>query len=214
MVLHLNLTSGRPDLSQSPSQALGPNAEAASRPTGRVSIAHLRGQLLQARRHNDHALLGEVEEGLYNLVGRRYRCCLIDYEKCAPIAYVRLIRYDHPRIKVQVEYPIQVDLAKVQWVPLSHLADYDEVESAVEIQRIYAGLADYIRKKNPHPASTAGPAAEEASPQTAKAAFSPGAEPVLALFERFVFRRQFCSPIDHTNGQLRLCAMIWAIGGD
>jgi len=113
-----------------------------------TTIGALRAQLVQARRQRSLALLHQVEDGLLYLGRQGYRCCLVDYASRRPRYYVRLLGYANARVKVQIEFPIAVDLQPVQWLPLSHLADYDEVDAPYKIERIYGQVADYIQRRD------------------------------------------------------------------
>jgi hypothetical protein len=115
--------------------------------TPSTSIKWLREQLIQARRAKDLGLLEQVEEGLHALGECRYRCCLLDYERCEATYYVRLLGYEQGRVRAEIEYPINPGLSAVQLLPLSHLADYHEARSWDEVRRIYAGIAPYIHQK-------------------------------------------------------------------
>ena len=112
-----------------------------------TSIQGLRQRLVQARIEHNLGMLVELEEGLRELATSGYRCCLLDYEHYQASYYVRLLGYEKGRIKVELEYPIEPKVCMVQWLPLSHLADYDEVQSREKIHRIYAGLAPFIHRK-------------------------------------------------------------------
>ncbi|MCC7264841.1 MAG: hypothetical protein IT369_20170 [Candidatus Latescibacteria bacterium] len=111
------------------------------------SIRWLREQLIEARRTKDLALLEQVEEGLHSLGECRYRCCLLDYERCETAYYVRLLGYEQGRVRAEIEYPINPGLSPVQLLPLSHLADYHEARSWDDVRRIYAGIAPFIHQK-------------------------------------------------------------------
>lgn len=128
--------------------------------TPSTSIKWLRGQLIQARRAKDLKLLEQVEEGLHALGECRYRCCLLDYERCETAYYVRLLGYEQGRVRAEIEYPINPGLSPVQLLPLSHLADYHEARSWDDVRRIYAAIAPYIHQK-------AVPLEREARPRTA-----------------------------------------------
>ncbi len=112
-----------------------------------TSIKWLREQLIQARRAKDFKLLEQVEEGLHALGECRYRCCLLDYERCEAAYYVRLLGYEQGRVRAEIEYPINPGLSIVQLLPLSHLADYHEAKSWDEVHRIYTAIAPYIHQK-------------------------------------------------------------------
>jgi len=114
---------------------------------GANTIRVLRQELVQARIERDLAKLVDVENKLRELATAGYRCCLIDYEACRPAYYVRLLGYEKARVKVELEYPIEPRVNHVQWLPLSHLADYEEANSGEEIRGIYAGLAPFIHHK-------------------------------------------------------------------
>ena len=113
--------------------------------SGRDSISLLRHRLVRARIDHDLSKLVQVEDELRRLATEGYRCCLIDYEALRPSYYVRLIGYEKARVKVELEYPIEPRVDPVQWLPLSHLADYHEAESGDRLSRIYDGLAPFIQ---------------------------------------------------------------------
>lgn len=115
--------------------------------TPSTSIRWLREQLIEARRAKDLSLLEQVEEGLHALGECRYRCCLLDYERCETAYYVRLLGYEQGRVRAEIEYPINPGLNPVQLLPLSHLADYHEARSWDDVRRIYAGIAPFIHQK-------------------------------------------------------------------
>ena len=114
---------------------------------GANTIRVLRQQLVQARIEHDLAKLVDVENRLRELARGGYRCCLIDYEACKPAYYVRLLGYEKARVKVELEYPIEPRIDHVQWLPLSHLADYEEAHSGEKIRLIYTALAPFIHHK-------------------------------------------------------------------
>lgn len=114
-----------------------------------TTVKVLREQLVNARRVRDLDLLRDVEEGLRQLGQIGYRCCLVDFASCELRYYVRLLGYEQARVKAQIEFPISPDIAPVQWLPLSHLADYAEAENAHSIRRIYEGMAHYVQHKSP-----------------------------------------------------------------
>ena len=60
-----------------------------------------------------------------------------------------MLGYEQTRVKAQIEFPIVKDIEPVQWVPLSHLADYDEAKNTYNIRHIYEGMACYIQQKSP-----------------------------------------------------------------
>jgi hypothetical protein len=113
-----------------------------------TTIGALRAQLVQARRQRSLALLHQVEDGLLYLGQQGYRCCLVDYASRRPRYYVRLLGYANARVKARIEFPIAADLKPVQWLPLSHLADYDEVDAPYKIERIYGQVADFIHRRD------------------------------------------------------------------
>ena len=115
--------------------------------TPSTSIKWLREQLVQARCAKDLKLLEQVEEGLHALGECRYRCCLLDYERCETAYYVRLLGYEQGRVRAEIEYPINPGLSPVQLLPLSHLADYHEARTWDDVRRIYAAIAPYIHQK-------------------------------------------------------------------
>ena len=110
------------------------------------TIRWLRGQLIQARQLRDMALLREIEEGLVYLGHCQYRCCLVDYSRETVSYYVRLLGYDQARVKVQIEFPIAPEIDSIQWVPLSHLADYSEVDEPGQIQRMRNEVGAFIQR--------------------------------------------------------------------
>lgn len=114
-----------------------------------TTVKALRDQLLVARHERDLGLLRDVEDGLRQLGQVGYRCCLVDFDCCRLRYYVRLLGYEQARVKVQIEFPIALDIDSVQWLPLSHLADYDEAENAYGIHCIYEEMACYIQQKSP-----------------------------------------------------------------
>lgn len=114
-----------------------------------TTVKELRDQLLAARQERDLSMLRNVEDGLRQLGKVGYRCCLVDFDHCRLRYYVRLLGYEQARVKVQIEFPIALDVDPVQWLPLSHLADYEEVENTYSIRRIYEGMAHYIQQKSP-----------------------------------------------------------------
>ena len=114
-----------------------------------TTVKVLRGQLVNARQERDLGLLRDVEEGLRQLGKIGYRCCLVDFASCRLRYYVRLLGYEQARVKAQIEFPISQEVAPVQWLPLSHLADYGEAENAQSIRRIYEGMSHYIQHKSP-----------------------------------------------------------------
>jgi len=130
-------------------------------PSGR--IRRLRQQLVTARQHGRPELVEEIVAGLRELGGRGYRCCLVDYEHFRPACYVRVLGFEQDRIKAQIEFPIQPGLRSVQWLPLSHLADYDET-TPDGLRHIYDELGPYLKRREPslrrqRPRPCGGPAA-------------------------------------------------------
>ena len=114
-----------------------------------TTVKALRDQLLAAREERNLSKLRNVEDGLRQLGKVGYRCCLVDFDRCRLRFYVRLLGYEQARVKVQIEFPIALDVDPVQWLPLSHLADYEEAENIYSIRRIYEGMAHYIQQKSP-----------------------------------------------------------------
>jgi hypothetical protein len=110
-------------------------------------IRQLRQTLVQARQAGDARLLAEVEDGLRRLADEGYRCCLLDYERREATYYVRLVGYHKGRLKAELEFPINPRLKDVQLLPLSHLADYDEVEKGPRIEGIFRDVAPFIHHK-------------------------------------------------------------------
>ena len=121
---------------------------AAGNGSRRDSIGLLRQRLVRARIEHDLSMLVQVEDELRRLADEGYRCCLIDYEALRPSYYVRVIGYEKARVKVELEYPIEPRVDPVQWLPLSHLADYHEAESGDRLSRIYDGLAPFIQRRS------------------------------------------------------------------
>ena len=112
------------------------------------SIRALRHGLVQARRQSSLTLLDEVVQGVHDLAGSRYRCCLVDYNSFRPAFYVRVLGFENARIKAELEFPIEPEVRPIQWLPLSHLADYEEVVAGEdEIRRIYADVSPYLRRR-------------------------------------------------------------------
>lgn len=114
-----------------------------------TTVKALRDQLLTARQERDLGKLRDVEDGLRQLGKVGYRCCLVDFDRCRLRYYIRLLGYEQARIKAQIEFPLAMDVDSVQWLPLSHLADYEEVENSYGIRRIYESMARYIQQKSP-----------------------------------------------------------------
>ena len=117
-----------------------------NKPELEPTIRRLRGQLIQARQLRDMALLREIEEALVYLGKCQYRCCLVDYSRETVSYYVRLLGYDQARVKVQIEFPIAPELGSIQWVPLSHLADYSEVDKPGHIRRMRNEVGAFIQR--------------------------------------------------------------------
>lgn len=113
---------------------------------GETSIRELRQQLIRARQECDPDLLQHVLEGVSNLAGDGYRCCLVDYSACKPAAYVRVVGFEHSRVRAQLEFPIDPGLSSEQWLPLSHLVDYEEAADSESIRRIYDGVSAYVHR--------------------------------------------------------------------
>ena len=113
---------------------------------GETSIRELRQQLIRARQECDPDLLRHVLEGVSSLAGDGYRCCLVDYKACKPAAYVRVVGFEHSRVRTQLEFPIDPGLSSEQWLPLSHLADYEEAADSESIRRIYDGVSAYVHR--------------------------------------------------------------------
>ena len=127
-----------------------------------VNIRELRQQLIRARRECDPDLLQHVLEGVSSLAGDGYRCCLVDYSACEPAAYVRVVGFENARVKAQLEFPIDPGLNAEQWLPLSHLVDYEEAADAESIRRIYDGVSPYVH----HPGAELAEASPPAAPAT------------------------------------------------
>jgi len=115
-----------------------------------ATIRGLRSLLIEARHQRSVRLLRQVEDGLLRLAAEQYRCCLVDYEQVAVSFYVRLLGYDQARVKVRIEFPISPVIHPIQWVPLSHLADYDEVASPYALQRLHGEISDVIHRRRVH----------------------------------------------------------------
>ena len=111
------------------------------------SIRSLRQRLVAARRAGGRQMLGDIVEGLRDLADTHYLCCLVDFESCRPAFYVRVLGFERSRVKVELEFPIEPRLRPVQWLPLSHLADYDEVQDGDGIRRIYEEVSPYVRRR-------------------------------------------------------------------
>ena len=114
-----------------------------------TTVKALRAQLVSAREERDLGKLRDVEDGLRQLGQVGYRCCLVDFNRCRLRYYVRELGYERARVKALIEIPIVMDVDTVQWVPLSHLADYDEANNNSTIRRIYDGMSGYIQQKSP-----------------------------------------------------------------
>ena len=111
-----------------------------------LTISRLRRRLILARQLRDMVLLREVEEALVYLGQCQYRCCLVDYSRESATYYVRLLGYEQARVRVQIEYPIAPELESIQWVPLSHLADYSEVADPGGLQHMREEIGAFIRR--------------------------------------------------------------------
>ena len=114
-----------------------------------VQVKQLREQLIKARKEGDVLLLDAVESGLRDLGSQGYRCCLLDYEACNTMFYVRLLGYEKGRVEAELEFPISPELNVRQWLPLSHLADYNEAQDRDTVQRIYLDVSPFIQQKSP-----------------------------------------------------------------
>ena len=111
-------------------------------------IRSLRHGLVQARRQKSLRLLDEVVRGVHDLAGEKYRCCLLDYNSFSAAFYVRVLGFENSRIKAELEFPIEPKVSVIQWLPLSHLADYEEVGAGEEkIRRIYEDVSPYLRRR-------------------------------------------------------------------
>ena len=111
-------------------------------------IRSLRDGLVQARRQRSLQLLDEVVRGVHDLAGEKYRCCLLDYNSFRTAYYVRVLGFENARIKAELEFPIEPNVSVIQWLPLSHLADYEEVGAGEEkIRRIYDDVSPYVRRR-------------------------------------------------------------------
>lgn len=112
-----------------------------------TSIRSLRRTLVEARRSGGSRGLEEITRGLRDLADSRYRCCLVDFQSCRPAFYVRVLGFEGARIKAELEFPIEPRLRTVQWLPLSHLADYDEAEDVESIREIYRDVSPYLKAR-------------------------------------------------------------------
>lgn len=112
-------------------------------------IRGLREGLVRAAREGRRELLNEVVGGVRHLGDAGYRCCLVNYDTCRPAFYLRIVGFAEARVKAELEFPIDPRLDPVQWVPLSHLADYDEAASPRTIRLIYDGMAEFVHTKMP-----------------------------------------------------------------
>ena len=121
------------------------------------TIGGIRQRLVRARRAGEVALLDEVAEGLAELGRRGYRCCLVDYHSCRPAFYVRLLGFESPRVKAELEFPIEPHLDAVQLVPLSHLVDYDEAADPAAVRRIYVDMVEYLHHRSAPLSRASGP---------------------------------------------------------
>ena len=111
-------------------------------------IRSLRDGLVQARRQKSLRLLDEVVRGVHDLAGEKYRCCLLDYNSFSTAFYVRVLGFENARVKAELEFPIEPTVSVIQWLPLSHLADYEEVGAGEEkIRRIYDDVSPYVRRR-------------------------------------------------------------------
>ncbi|MBT3342979.1 MAG: hypothetical protein HN404_08260 [Gemmatimonadetes bacterium] len=136
------------------------------RPQG--AIRQLREQLVEARRDHRRETVEEIVTGIRALGARGYRCCVVDYERFRTACYVRLLGFEGDRIKAEVEFPIRPGLRAVQWLPLSHLADYDETEPD-QLREIYEELGAYLKRRDAslarqRPRPCGGPALRSSRP--------------------------------------------------
>ncbi|MDA0335271.1 MAG: hypothetical protein O2782_08920 [bacterium] len=113
------------------------------------AIHDLRERLLTARCGNDRTALPGLIDSLRILGRSGYRCCLVDFDQCRPLFYVRLLGYEKTRVAAELEFPIEPRLSRLQHVPLSHLIDYDEAEPQ-RIRSIYHRLAPYLHQRRVH----------------------------------------------------------------
>lgn len=109
------------------------------------AIRHLRQQLVEARREQRRDIVDEIVQGVRELGGLGYRCCLVDYARFRTACFVRVLGFEKHRIKAEVEFPIRPGLRSVQWLPLSHLVDYDEIEPD-RLHTIYEDLGVYLKR--------------------------------------------------------------------
>ena len=98
---------------------------------GRIST--LRTQIVDARRTGDVTIVADVKNKIRELADQRYRCCLVDFESCAPAFYVRVLGFERFRVKAALEFPIEPRLRSVQ----------DENS----IREIYLNMAPFVRCK-------------------------------------------------------------------
>ena len=112
---------------------------------GRIST--LRTQIVDARRTGDVTIVADVKDKIRELADQRYRCCLVDFKSCAPAFYVRVLGFERFRVKAALEFPIEPRLRSVQWIPISHMADCDEVQDENNIREIYLNMAPFVRCK-------------------------------------------------------------------
>ncbi|MEE2657404.1 MAG: hypothetical protein VX733_02795 [Candidatus Latescibacterota bacterium] len=141
-------------------------------------IRPLRERLLEARRGNRRELVGEIVDGVHRLAGDGYRCCLVDYDRCRTEFFVRLLGFENDRIKAEFEFPLDPEVPAVQLVPLSHLADYDEVRDPYRIREIYEDMGEFIKRKKARieyqrPLAVGGPAARVVGPGQPQAQRTP-----------------------------------------
>ena len=92
-------------------------------------------------------IVADVKDKIRKLADEHYRCCLVDFQSCAPAFYVRVLGFERFRVKAALEFPIEPRLRSVQWIPLSHMADCDEVQDENRIREIYLNMAPFVRCK-------------------------------------------------------------------
>lgn len=110
-------------------------------------IGGVREQLVQARRQCQASLLPGIADGVAELGRAGHRCCLVDYHSFRPAFYVRVLGFDSPRVRAELEFPIEPRLKAVQWLPLSHLADYEEAADPARLRHIYEGMAEFVHHR-------------------------------------------------------------------
>ncbi len=110
------------------------------------AIHDLRERLLTARCVNDPTALPDLIDGVRDLGRNRYRCCLVDFDQCRPVFYVRVLGYEKTRVAAELEFPIVPQWSRIQYLPLSHLIDYDEADPQC-IRSICDRLEPYLHQR-------------------------------------------------------------------